>query len=70
MDYVAAIWVGMALLASVVSIKIALPVALVEILVGAHGSGRATERRRPWPDHQAGSPPSRRLRHHGGRGRH
>ena len=33
--YVAAIWVGMALLASVVSIKIAVPVALVEILTGA-----------------------------------
>jgi Kef-type K+ transport system membrane component KefB len=33
--YVAAIWAGMALLASVVSIRIALPVALVEILVGA-----------------------------------
>ncbi len=29
--YVAAIWLGMALLASVVSIKIAVPVALVEI---------------------------------------
>jgi Kef-type K+ transport system membrane component KefB len=33
--YVAAIWLGMALLASVVSIKIAVPVALVEIAVGA-----------------------------------
>jgi Kef-type K+ transport system membrane component KefB len=33
--YVAAIWVGMALLASVVSIRIAVPVALVEIVVGA-----------------------------------
>jgi len=33
--YVAAIWVGMALLASVVSIWIAVPVALVEIVVGA-----------------------------------
>jgi Kef-type K+ transport system membrane component KefB len=33
--YVAAIWLGMALLASVVSIKIAVPVALVEIVVGA-----------------------------------
>jgi Kef-type K+ transport system membrane component KefB len=33
--YVAAIWVGMALLASVVSIRIAVPVALVEILIGA-----------------------------------
>ncbi|MGN6794593.1 MAG: cation:proton antiporter [Streptosporangiaceae bacterium] len=33
--YVAAIWLGMALLASVVSIKIAVPVALVEIVIGA-----------------------------------
>jgi len=33
--YVAAIWVGMALLASLVSVRIALPVALVEIVVGA-----------------------------------
>ena len=33
--YVAAIWIGMALLASMVSIRIALPVALVEIVVGA-----------------------------------
>lgn len=33
--YVAAIWVGMALLASVISIRIAIPVALVEIVVGA-----------------------------------
>jgi Kef-type K+ transport system membrane component KefB len=33
--YVAAIWLGMALLASTVSIKIAIPAALVEIVVGA-----------------------------------
>jgi Kef-type K+ transport system membrane component KefB len=33
--YVAAIWLGMALLASVVSIRIAVPVALVEIVIGA-----------------------------------
>jgi Kef-type K+ transport system membrane component KefB len=33
--YVAAIWLGMALLASVVNIRIAVPVALVEIVVGA-----------------------------------
>jgi Kef-type K+ transport system membrane component KefB len=33
--FMAAIWLGMALLASVVSIKIAVPVALVEIVVGA-----------------------------------
>jgi Kef-type K+ transport system membrane component KefB len=33
--YVIAIWVGMALLASVVSIRIAIPAALVEIVVGA-----------------------------------
>jgi Kef-type K+ transport system membrane component KefB len=33
--YVTAIWAGMALLASVVSIKIAVPAALVEIVVGA-----------------------------------
>jgi len=33
--YAAAIWAGMALLASVVSIRIAVPVALVEILIGA-----------------------------------
>ncbi len=33
--YIAAIWLGMALLASVVSIKIAVPVALVEIVIGA-----------------------------------
>jgi Kef-type K+ transport system membrane component KefB len=33
--YVAAIWLGMALLASVVSIKIAVPAALVEIVIGA-----------------------------------
>jgi Kef-type K+ transport system membrane component KefB len=33
--YVAAIWLGMALLASIVSIKIAVPAALVEIVVGA-----------------------------------
>jgi len=33
--YVAAVWLGMALLASVVSIKIAVPAALVEIVVGA-----------------------------------
>jgi Kef-type K+ transport system membrane component KefB len=33
--YVAAIWLGMALLASVASIRIAVPAALVEIVVGA-----------------------------------
>ena len=33
--YVAAIWIGMALLASLVSIRLVIPVALVEILVGA-----------------------------------
>jgi Kef-type K+ transport system membrane component KefB len=33
--YVAAIWIGMAFLASVISIRIAIPVALVEIVVGA-----------------------------------
>ena len=33
--YEAAIWIGMALLASVVSVRIAVPVALVEIVVGA-----------------------------------
>ena len=33
--YVAAIWLGMALIASVVSIRIAVPVALVEIVIGA-----------------------------------
>jgi Kef-type K+ transport system membrane component KefB len=33
--YVAAIWIGMALLASLVSIRIAIPVALVEIVTGA-----------------------------------
>ena len=33
--YVAAIWLGMALLAPVVSIRIAVPAALVEIVVGA-----------------------------------
>src|SRR5579863_7723494 len=33
--YVAAIWLGMALLSSVISIRIAVPVALVEIVVGA-----------------------------------
>lgn len=33
--YEAAIWIGMALLASVVSSRVAVPVALVEILVGA-----------------------------------
>jgi len=32
--YVAAIWLGMALLASVISIRIAVPAALVEIMVG------------------------------------
>jgi hypothetical protein len=33
--YVAAIWLGMALLASVVSIRMAVPAALVEIVIGA-----------------------------------
>lgn len=33
--FVAAIWLGLALLASLVSIRIAIPVALVEIVVGA-----------------------------------
>ena len=33
--YVAAIWLAMALLASVISIRIAVPAALVEIVVGA-----------------------------------
>jgi Kef-type K+ transport system membrane component KefB len=33
--YVAAIWLGMALIAAVVSIRIAVPVALVEIVIGA-----------------------------------
>jgi Kef-type K+ transport system membrane component KefB len=33
--YVAAIWLGLALLASLVSIRVAVPVALVEIVVGA-----------------------------------
>jgi Kef-type K+ transport system membrane component KefB len=33
--YIAAIWLGLALLASVVSIRIAVPAALVEIVVGA-----------------------------------
>jgi Kef-type K+ transport system membrane component KefB len=34
-DYVFAIWIGMALLASVISIRLGISVALVEILVGA-----------------------------------
>lgn len=33
--YITAIWIGMALLASLVSVRIAVPVALVEIVVGA-----------------------------------
>ena len=33
--YEAAIWIGMALLASVVSVRVAVPVALVEIVIGA-----------------------------------
>ena len=33
--YVFAIWIGMALLASLISVKIGMSVALVEILVGA-----------------------------------
>ncbi len=33
--YVAAIWLGMALLASMVSVWIAVPAALVEIVIGA-----------------------------------
>jgi Kef-type K+ transport system membrane component KefB len=33
--YVAAIWLGMALLASVISIRIAIPAALAEIVIGA-----------------------------------
>jgi Kef-type K+ transport system membrane component KefB len=33
--YVAAVWIGMAFLASVISIRVAVPVALVEIVVGA-----------------------------------
>lgn len=33
--YEAAIWIGMAFLASLVSIRIGIPVALVEIVVGA-----------------------------------
>jgi hypothetical protein len=33
--YEAAIWIGMALLAALVSIRIAIPAALIEILVGA-----------------------------------
>ncbi|HXQ18249.1 MAG TPA: cation:proton antiporter [Acidimicrobiales bacterium] len=36
--YEAAIWIGMALLAALVSIRIAVPVALVEIVVGAVGA--------------------------------
>src|SRR6266481_1397224 len=35
MYYVAAIWLGMALLASVVSIRITVPAALAEIVIGA-----------------------------------
>jgi len=35
MYYEAAMWIGMALLAALVSIRIALPVALVEIVIGA-----------------------------------
>ena len=37
--YVMAIWVGMALLASMISIRIAVPAALVEIVVGALATG-------------------------------
>jgi len=33
--YVTAIWLGMALLAAVVSIRVAVPAALVEIVIGA-----------------------------------
>jgi hypothetical protein len=33
--YVTAIWLGMALVAAVVSIRVAVPAALVEIVVGA-----------------------------------
>ena len=55
--YEAAIWVGMALLASVVSIRVTVPVALVEIVVGAlagniPGSKSTSARRRSsrsWP---------------------
>src|SRR3954454_21791388 len=35
--YITAIWIGMALIASLVSVRIAVPVALCEIVVGALG---------------------------------
>ena len=35
MNYEAAIWIGLALLAALISVRISMPVALVEIVVGA-----------------------------------
>jgi len=37
--YIVAIWMAMALAASLISIRIAIPVALVEIVVGAVAAG-------------------------------
>ena len=52
--YVTAIWVGMALLASVVSIKIAVPAALVEIVVGALAGNTIGLELTPWINYIAG----------------
>jgi Kef-type K+ transport system membrane component KefB len=59
--YVAATWLGMALLASVVSIRIAVPAALVEIVVGALAGNIPGIREHVTPDRRRGVPGQRRL---------
>ena len=59
--YVAAIWLGMALLASLVSIKIAVPAALVEIVVGALAGNIPGIREARHPDQRRGVPGQRGL---------
>ena len=59
--YVAAIWLGMALLASVVSIRIAVPAALVEIVVGALAGNIPGIQRARHPDRRRHLPGQRGL---------
>jgi Sodium/hydrogen exchanger family len=53
-DGIAALWVGLAVLASVISIRIGLSVALVEILVGVVGGNLLGMTTTDWIDFLAG----------------
>jgi Kef-type K+ transport system membrane component KefB len=51
---VSALWIGMALLASLISIRVAISVALIEIVVGAFAGNIVGMTLTPWVNYLAG----------------